>query len=53
MRRSRFDYTRYGIEPPFPWLGIAIGAALGLALLPALTWLGFELIDRDLKGFTR
>lgn len=46
-------YVRFGIEPPFPWLGVAFGTVIGLLLLPALTWLAFELLDHDLKGHTR
>jgi hypothetical protein len=41
----------YG-EEPFPWIGVGWGALLGLALFGGLTWLGFELIDQDLEGFT-
>jgi hypothetical protein len=51
MRRSRFDYTAW-IEPPFPWLGLSIGFGTGLILLPALAWLGFELLDQSLESYT-
>jgi hypothetical protein len=45
-------YARFGIERPFPWVGIGLGALLGLVLMPLLAWLGFQLIDQDLEGFT-
>lgn len=28
QRRERYWYSRFGIEPPFPWVGVAIWTAL-------------------------
>jgi hypothetical protein len=47
--RDRHWYTRFGIEEPFPWLGIAIGALVGLLAVPSLSWIAFELIDQDFE----
>jgi hypothetical protein len=42
-------YHWYG-EEPFPWIGVAWGAVLGLLLFPVLSWIGFELLDQNLEG---
>lgn len=48
MRRLRIEYTRWGIEPPFPWLGLGIGVVIGLTIMPLAAWLLLELVDCDL-----
>lgn len=54
MKRSRF--TWFGIERPFPWLGLFLFTTAllsGAVIVPLLAWLGFELIDQGLESFVR
>lgn len=45
-------YAKYGIEPPFPWLGLAIGVGIAAVLTPLAFWAAFELIDQNLESYT-
>jgi hypothetical protein len=40
---------RFGIEEPFPWLPLLVGAVIPLIVTPLLSWLAFELTDQNIE----